>query len=107
MRLKHLKKVSSHLQQYKEFEEAQRYMTFYPVSEWPHIAILDPRTGERLVTWSRVPDAATFCDLIAEFLTLHPVFDGETGSAAKKKAGSDDEVSSSRLFLLLNSRGFG
>ena len=82
-------------------------MTFYPVSEWPHIAILDPRTGERLVTWSRVPDAATFCDLIAEFLTLHPVFDGETGSAAKKKSGSDDEVSSSRLFLLLNSRGFG
>jgi hypothetical protein len=50
-------------------------MTFYPVSEWPHIAILDPRTGERLVTWSQVPDAATFCDLITEFLTLHPGVD--------------------------------
>ena len=79
-------------QQYKEFEEAQRYMTFYPVSEWPHIAILDPRTGERLITWSRVPDAATFCDLITEFLTLHPVFDSQAAATAVKRQSSDDEV---------------
>ena len=59
------------LQQYKESEEAQRYVTFYPVSEWPYVAILDPRTGELMVTWQKL-DAATFCDLVTEFLSLHP-----------------------------------
>jgi len=58
-------------QQYKESEEAQRYVTFYPVSEWPYVAILDPRTGELMVTWQKL-DAATFCDLVTEFLSLHP-----------------------------------
>ncbi len=67
-------------------------MTFYPVTEWPHVAILDPRTGERLVTWSKLPDSATFCDLITEFLTLHPVFDAQNGSSSKKTQSSDDEV---------------
>ena len=68
-------------QKYKESEEAQRYITFYQtkkvkkgqktVSEWPYVAILDPRTGELMVTWQKL-DAATFCDLVTEFLSLHP-----------------------------------
>ena len=29
-------------QQYQESEEAQRYMTFYPVTVWPHIAVRTP-----------------------------------------------------------------
>ena len=29
-------------QQYQESEEAQRYMTFYPVTVWPHIAVWSP-----------------------------------------------------------------
>lgn len=57
-------------QQYKESEEAQRYVTFYPVSDWPYVAILDPRTGEHMVTWHKL-DATTFCDLVSEFLSLH------------------------------------
>ena len=32
-------------QQYKESDEAVRYMTFYKISDWPYIAIIDPRTG--------------------------------------------------------------
>ena len=58
-------------QQYKESEDAQRYMTFYPVNEWPYVSILDPRTGELLVTRNKL-EASTFCDLVTEFLTLHP-----------------------------------
>ena len=61
-------------QQYKESEDAQRYLTFYPVSDWPYVAILDPRTGEHLVTWNKI-DAASFCDLVTEFLSLHPSLD--------------------------------
>ena len=37
-------------------------MQFYKVLEWPYIAILDPQTGENMVTWNKV-DAVTFCDL--------------------------------------------
>ena len=51
-------------------------MTFYPVNEWPYISILDPRTGELLVTWNKL-EASTFCDLVTEFLTLHPSFADE------------------------------
>ena len=35
------------MQQYKESDEAERYMTFYKISDWPYIAIIDPRTGEK------------------------------------------------------------
>ena len=33
------------IQQYKESDEAVRYMTFYKITDWPYIAIIDPRTG--------------------------------------------------------------
>jgi len=55
----------------QESDEAARYMTFYPITEWPHVSIVDPRTGENMVTWSRL-DAAAFPTLITEFLSLHP-----------------------------------
>ena len=29
-------------------------MTFYTINEWPHISILDPRTGGRLLTVTNV-----------------------------------------------------
>ena len=77
-------------QQYKESDEAVRYMTFYKISDWPYIAIIDPRTGrallflyfptpkltittpgENMVTWSKI-DSSTFPELITEFLSLHP-----------------------------------
>ena len=38
---------------FQESDEAARYMTFYPITEWPHVSIVDPRTGENMVTWSR------------------------------------------------------
>ena len=62
-------------------------MTFYPVVEWPHISILDPRTGEQLVTWSNIPDSATFCELVTDFLTSNPPLNGESN-----KAGPDEPV---------------
>ena len=40
--------------QLQESDEAARYMTFYPITEWPHVSIVDPRTGENMVTWSRL-----------------------------------------------------
>ena len=67
-------------------------MTFYKITDWPYIAIIDPRTGwipahiflssepkqtilgENMVTWSKI-DSSTFPELITEFLSLHPRFE--------------------------------
>ncbi|KAK7075280.1 UBX domain-containing protein 7 [Halocaridina rubra] len=70
-------------QVYHDSEEGQRYMMFYQVSDWPYVAVLDPRTGERLVTWQKV-DAVSFIDLVTEFLSSHAGLD-ETSSPQKKK----------------------
>ena len=59
------------MQQYKESEDAQRYMTFYPVNKWPYVTVLDPRTGEKLVEWNAM-DANTFIELVTEFLSSKP-----------------------------------
>lgn len=48
-------------------EEGQRYMTFYKVTEWPYVAILDPRTGELMAQWNYT-DANTYEQLISEFV---------------------------------------
>lgn len=69
--------ISEHFvfwQQYKESDEAARYMTFYKIDEWPYVSIVDPRTGENMVTWSRL-DATAFPTLITEFLSLHPTLE--------------------------------
>lgn len=48
-------------------EEGQRYMTFYKITQWPYVAVLDPRTGELMVEWN-YSDSATYETLINEFL---------------------------------------
>lgn len=71
-------------QQYKESDEAERYMTFYRISQWPYIAIIDPRTGENMVTWTHI-EAEGFPELITEFLSLHPTLDSPAREPPRKK----------------------
>lgn len=33
--------------------DASRYSAFYPIDKVPHVALLDPRSGERLLVWTR------------------------------------------------------
>ncbi|KAK6534611.1 hypothetical protein TWF281_005919 [Arthrobotrys megalospora] len=40
----------------------------YPAPDYPHIGIIDPRTGELLKSWSRVPDKNEFLMQLHEFL---------------------------------------
>lgn len=52
-------------------DEGERYSLFYPVGNYPHLAVIDPRTGERMSVWENFgpkPDAAQFCELAANFL---------------------------------------
>ena len=51
-----------YFQVYNDSEEGERYTQYYPVKEWPYIAIIDPRTGENMVTWHKM-DANTFCEV--------------------------------------------
>ena len=64
-------------------------MTFYPVNDWPYVSILDPRTGELLVTWSKL-EASTFCDLVTEFLSLHPSLEPNEDSNTNSTTSKDD-----------------
>ena len=81
--------IFKYFQQYKESEDAQRYMTFYPVNDWPYVSILDPRTGELLVTWSKL-EASSFCDLVTEFLSLHPSLEPNEDSNTNSTTSKDD-----------------
>merc|ERR1711874_218687 len=72
-------------QQYKESDEAERYMTFYQIDSWPYVAVIDPRTGEKMVTWSKI-DATAFPELMTEFLSLHPNLESPAKEPPRKKA---------------------
>lgn len=81
--------ISEHFvfwQVYCESEDGQRYIQFYKVTDYPYIAILDPRTGEKLIVWNNI-DSVSFCDLVTDFLSHHPSPDG-TNSNKKPKVES-------------------
>ncbi|XP_038050579.1 UBX domain-containing protein 7-like [Patiria miniata] len=71
-------------QVYHDSDEGRRYMQFYRVNEFPYVSILDPRTGELLVSWMKL-DSVSFCDLVMEFLSDHPCFDKDTLSSPPAK----------------------
>lgn len=58
-------------QAYSDSEDGRRYMVLYNVTEWPYVAIIDPRTGEKMISWQKI-EANTFCEIASEFLELHP-----------------------------------
>lgn len=74
--------------------EAERYQAFFPTDGHPHLALLDPRSGERLAVWGNIDGenmagptklddtfwSQVLCDL-EEFLKLHSLEDGALGPA--------------------------
>lgn len=72
--------------------DAQCYTNFFPVDGLPHLALLDPRSGERLAVWGN-DDAGMFAnalhhqlwhsvlDDISHFLPLHSLKDSDLGPA--------------------------
>lgn len=72
-------------QQYKESDEAERYMTFYQIDKWPYVSVIDPRTGENMVTWNKI-NASAFPELMTDFLTHHPSLESPAKEPPRKKA---------------------
>lgn len=76
-------------QVYHDSEEGKKYRQFYKVNDWPYVAVLDPRTGENMVIWTKV-EPITFCDLVTEFLSQHPNVDSLSPPA--KRVRREDSI---------------
>ncbi|XP_028405810.1 UBX domain-containing protein 7-like isoform X2 [Dendronephthya gigantea] len=74
-------------QVYRDSDDGDRYTQFYHVTKFPHLSVLDPRTGEKLVEWDTV-DAQSFCEVATEFLMHHSLGKESNGCfspAAKRR----------------------
>ncbi|AOA63208.1 UBX domain-containing protein 5 [Komagataella phaffii CBS 7435] len=67
------------LQYQKDSVNGDDYTNFYHFESFPHIAILDPMTGERLKVWSTVPNISDWIEQVVDFLSSHSLT-GATGS---------------------------
>lgn len=56
------------VQYQKDSMSGTEYMNFYPFEKFPHIAIIDPITGERTKQWEGVPKVSKWCDEVYDFL---------------------------------------
>lgn len=72
-------------QVYHDSFEGSRYVQFYGVNGLPHVAIIDPRTGEQMRSWPTSIDHSSFCDSVIEFLSEHSSPDGSSDSNTMKK----------------------
>lgn len=85
------------------------YMAGQYAMDFPHIAIIDPRTGEQLKVWTRVPDKAEFIMQLHEFLdrySLHQEARNPVQSITKAKVDVDHMTEEEMLDLALrNSLG--
>ncbi|RHZ55463.1 hypothetical protein Glove_415g38 [Diversispora epigaea] len=56
------------LQYDSDSPNGRQYINFYPIDNYPHIAIIDPRTGERLKVWSSQISPTDFLMAVTDFL---------------------------------------
>lgn len=75
--------------------EGSKYIQFYKVKRFPHVSIIDPRTGELMKFWPTTIDHNSFCDSVIEFLTEHPSLDGSSDSNSMKKLCVKEEQDAS------------
>ncbi|EMR10942.1 hypothetical protein PNEG_01087 [Pneumocystis murina B123] len=87
------------------------YQQFYPIKEYPHISIIDPRTGERVKVWdSSVIEPDSFLMELHDFLeqySLNPSFKNPiTRKLSTKKVEdmSESEQINAALIASLNEK---
>lgn len=80
------------LQYDKDYPDAEEYITFYLPSQahenqdnYPHVSIIDPRTGEQVKVWSGrpFPSASEFHAELAEFLDRYSLAANSKNPVAK------------------------
>ncbi|KAF9902175.1 hypothetical protein EC991_005221 [Linnemannia zychae] len=81
------------LQFYSDSVEGKKYAAYYPLKTFPHIAIIDPRTAERMHVWSKTIDPVDFLSDVSEFLDMHSLTDSTSKPSQPKKKKIVKEVS--------------
>lgn len=85
------------LQYSKDDPRADKYCNYYFQNsqiedEYPHVAIVDPRTGEQVKLWSKkVPSAAEFLMQLHEFLDRYSLESSARNPVAKRKSEAKKE----------------
>lgn len=85
------------LQFNKDDPRAMQYIQYYfqayeHSNEYPHVAIVDPRTGEQIKLWARkVPSAADFLMQLHEFLDRYSLDNNARNPVAKRKAEAKEK----------------
>jgi len=72
--------------------EGQQYKQFYPFDKYPHISLVDPRTGERIKIWDKVVNADEFVSELLEFMIANNL-----NSSQPLKTDTSNEKSSSNI----------
>jgi len=75
-------------QVYHDSTEGAKFEQFYPIAKYPHVAILDPRTGESMKTFEKF-DSLCFCESLSEFVRRNPSPDGSSNPALNHERISD------------------
>ncbi|KAF9971329.1 hypothetical protein BGZ73_005752 [Actinomortierella ambigua] len=73
------------LQFYADNTEGKKYATFYPIKSFPHIAIIDPRTAERVKVWTHTVDPVDFLSDVSEFLERHSLIEDSSSKPSEPK----------------------
>jgi hypothetical protein len=94
------------LQYDKDYPDAEEYLTFYfpnrtheNPDNYPHVSIIDPRTGEQVKVWSGrpFPSAAEFHAELAEFLDRYSLAANSKNPVAKSAARKPQVVDVDRM----------
>lgn len=94
------------LQYDKDYPDAEEYLTFYFPNQghenpdnYPHVSIIDPRTGEQVKVWSGrpFPSAADFHAEVAEFLDRYSLEANSKNPVAKAEARRPQAVDVDRM----------
>ncbi|KAK9243907.1 thioredoxin-like protein [Lipomyces tetrasporus] len=96
------------LQYSKDNYDGQSFLSYYPVRRFPYIAVLDPRTGEEMKSWSEVPAPEDWVMSVHEFLerfSLDPKSRNPLGKLAKHKPIDHMSESEQLNFALKQSLG--
>ncbi|XP_059153816.1 UBX domain-containing protein 7-like [Physella acuta] len=79
-------------QVYNDSEEGKRFMQFYKLKQWPHVAVIDPFTGESQVVWNKISDGTVFCEIAKDFLASCPVPDTSIASPPIKRSKREPSI---------------
>ncbi|EXJ79118.1 hypothetical protein A1O3_08619 [Capronia epimyces CBS 606.96] len=74
------------------------FPTYEDSNEYPHVAIVDPRTGEQIKLWARkVPSAPEFLMQLHEFLDRYSLESNARNPVAKRRSEAKQEKSIDQL----------